>query len=117
MLSLVSYNNMSMVHVCPSQAPAWEGRQEAVVALVSSGTTVPPSHSENSFPWFTSHSFLNSPSSPLTQWVGNQSTYQRVEDNTYVHPEVPSGILAQPLWQPPPPKLGTLRGVLLEGVL
>ena len=54
----------------------------------------------------TSHSFLKPPPSPPTQWVDNQPTYPRLEENTHAHLEVPTGILTQPLWLTPPPPPG-----------
>ena len=44
--------------------------------------------------------------------MDNQPTHPRVEDfhqnvNMYVHPEVPTGILMQPSWHPPPPPTHT----------
>ena len=98
-------------------APAWERCQGAEAALVSSGPTVPLSPGKHNFPQRsgeqsglpTYRRFLNASPSPAMHWLDNQPTYHLSmsggfppqEANTYVHPEVPTGILTQPLWTPP----------------
>ena len=71
-------------------ALAWEGRQGAAAARVSSRTTVPLSRSKNEFPPQLLGSptggpplaaFLNPPSSFPTQQMGNQPTYPQVQDS------------------------------------
>ena len=96
--------------LCGAWPPAaWQGRQGAEAALVSSGTTVPSDTGKAMPPrLFGSPAgcprlavFLNPPSRPPTQCVGTPPTHPQVflhqKAHTYVHLEVPAGILLQPL--------------------
>ena len=98
-------------------APAWEGRQGAEAAVVSSGTTVQLSPRKMNCPWVSGIAeqaahlpqfvepalFIPNPMDGKPTHISTRhgGAFPPQKANTYVHPEVPTGTVVQPLWHTP----------------